>query len=128
MAGRIIRFQRSQPLTPKLPATSLRSVGMAEAPAITLNRMYHWVPRIISGLVQIFTLRWNFRMPTTATGHTRLTGKAARNWATGCTIWATRGRSPIQTPIGTQTSEARAISTRTRTAVTAALPNTSSTS
>jgi hypothetical protein len=38
----------------KLLAASFRSVGKALAPAMTLNRMYHWVPRIISGLSQIF--------------------------------------------------------------------------
>ena len=40
----------SQPLTPKIAAGVIAArAGIAEAPAITLNRMYHWVPSIISG-------------------------------------------------------------------------------
>ena len=84
---------------------------------MTLNRMYHWVPRIISGLVQISTLRSKRTISSTATGNIRLAGKAARNWAIHWTFCATSGRGPIHTPIGTQTSEASTISTDTRTVV-----------
>ena len=41
-------------------------------------------------------------MATTAMGNSTLAGNAARNCANGCTASATRGRKPIQTPIGTQ--------------------------
>ncbi len=40
-------------LEPEIAAASIRSRGIAEAPAITLNRMYHWVPSTISGESQI---------------------------------------------------------------------------
>src|ERR1700686_1364289 len=84
---------------------------------MTLNRMYHCVPRIISGLTHISTLRWNATMSETTTGKNRLAGNAARNCTTGWTRRASRGRKPIQTPTGTQTSAARAISTTTRSRV-----------
>ena len=40
-------------------AASLKSFGNALAPAMTLNRMYHCVPRIISGLSQMTGETWN---------------------------------------------------------------------
>ena len=43
----------SQPPMRKLLAASRRSPGNAAAPAMTLNRMYHWVPRTISGVSQM---------------------------------------------------------------------------
>ena len=61
-------------------------------------------------------------MTTTANGKSRLAGKAARNCASGCTISATAGRRPIQTPIGTQMTLASAISTTTRSSVMEAEP------
>ena len=50
---------------------------------MTLNRMYHWVPRIISGLSQISGFRPQAMMPETATGNIRLAGKAAMNTTRG---------------------------------------------
>ena len=67
---------------------------MAEAPAMTLNRMYHWVPRIISGDSQMSGLRSKITIIDTTSGNRMLAGKAARNWATGCTMRVRRGRSP----------------------------------
>ena len=46
-----------QPPMRKLLETSFRSPGNAAAPATTLNKMYHWVPRIISGVSQMSGLR-----------------------------------------------------------------------
>jgi hypothetical protein len=69
--------------TLKLAASSLKSLGKALAPAITLKRMYHWVPRIISRQSQIFGVRSKRMIRKTATGKSRLAGKAARNWAMG---------------------------------------------
>ncbi len=76
--------------------------------------MYHWVPRIISGLSHRFGLSCQATMAYTTSGNSRFAGKAARNCATGCTHCATRGRRPIHTPTGTQTRLASAISTTTR--------------
>src|SRR5665213_458071 len=45
-----MRRHHSQPRTRKLTPQARSSAGIADAPAMTLNRMYHWVPRIISGL------------------------------------------------------------------------------
>ncbi len=84
---------------------------------MTLNRMYHWVPRIISGDSQMFGSRPPATMAITAKGKSTLAGKAARNWATGWMRCDQAGRSPIHTPIGTQIRLAMAISTRTRNSV-----------
>jgi len=59
------------------------SDGIDEAPAITLNKMYHWVPRIISGLSQILGSSLKATIADTATGNITLAGNAARNCATG---------------------------------------------
>ena len=58
---------------------------------MTLNRMYHCVPRIISGLSQMSGSSRNATIAETAIGNSRLAGKAARNCATGCTIARERG-------------------------------------
>ena len=49
-----------------------------------------------------------------ANGKMKLAGKLASTWTTGCMNWATRGLKPIQTPIGTQTTEDTATTTTTR--------------
>ena len=90
--------------------------------------MYHCVPRIISGLSQIFGLSFQATMPDTTIGNSRLAGKAARNCATGCTRLAARGRVPTQTPIGTQMTLAIAMSTMTRVKVASPSSNTVPTS
>jgi hypothetical protein len=51
--------------------------GKALAPAMTLNRMYHWVPSTISGLNQIFGLSCNETMATTTMGNSTFAGNAA---------------------------------------------------
>src|ERR1700721_1000179 len=106
-----MRRHHNTPRTWKLAPAARNSAGIAEAPATTLNRMYHWVPRIISGLSQIFGLSLSATIADTAIGNKRLAGKAARNYATGWTRVATRGRVPTQTPIGTQMMLASAINT-----------------
>ena len=68
------------------------------------------------------------RKDFTAIGNSTLAGNAARNCATGWTRAAQRGRRPIQTPIGTQTRLASAISTTTRSIVMQARPNTATAS
>ncbi len=108
-----------------MPAASRRSLGIALAPAMTLNNMYHWVPRIISGDSQISGLRSQRTIRITANGNSTLAGKAARNCATGWSRCDQTGLSPIHTPAGTQTRLASAISTITRIRVSAASMNTS---
>jgi hypothetical protein len=44
MPGKISFFQRSIPLSRKTEQHSFRSVGIAIAPAMTLNRMYYCAP------------------------------------------------------------------------------------
>ena len=56
-------------------------------------------------------------MNSTTGGNSRLAGNAARNCASGCARRAQTGRSPSQTPIGTQSRLASTISTTTRTSV-----------
>src|SRR6516165_8962955 len=105
------RYHQRQGRTRTLAATSLKSPGNALAPAMTLKRMYHCVPRIISGLSQISGARSNRTIRKTATGNSRLAGKAARNWAVGWTLSVNFGRSPTATPTGTQMADARVIKT-----------------
>src|SRR6202158_2870938 len=50
IAGRIRRRQRSHRLKRKTLEASFKSVGIAIAPAITLNRMYHCVPSSIRAI------------------------------------------------------------------------------
>ena len=84
---------------------------------MTLNRMYHCVPRIISGLSQISGLSFTARCPTPRSetagwpGRRRGTARSAEPHAWRC------GRRPTQTPIGTQKTLASAISTTTRSSV-----------
>src|SRR5579864_3688707 len=44
MAGKNRVRQRSSELSRYVLHTSFKSAGIAVAPAMTLNRMYHWVP------------------------------------------------------------------------------------
>ncbi len=108
-----------------MPAASLRSLGRALAPATTLNRMYHCVPRMISGDSQILGSSRAATIPITTKGKITMAGKAARNWATGWMRWDHTGRRPIQTPIGTQIRLAMAIRMRTRASVRKPSPNAS---
>ena len=92
-------------------------MGKAAAPPITLNTMYHCVPKMIRKLSQMLVLRLKARIRLTVAPNSRLTGKAARNWAIGWTVSAKRGLRPIHTLIGTQTRLASTMSTKTRTSV-----------
>jgi hypothetical protein len=98
----------------RFAAASRRSLGNAIAPPIVLNTMYHCVPNTMRKLSQMSGLRWNVSTRLTAPPNRRLTGKAARNCASGCTASAMRGRRPIQTLSGTQITLASAIRTTTR--------------
>ena len=48
MPGTINRRHRCQPRSPMSSAISRKSVGMLDAPAIELNRMYHCAPSAMS--------------------------------------------------------------------------------
>ena len=90
---------------------------------MTLKRIYHCAPSTISGDSQISGLELKRTIATTANGKRTLAGKAARNCASGWTRSVQAGRSPIQTPTGTQISVASAISTMTRSSVKKAEPS-----
>ena len=53
----------------------------------------------------------------TMNGNVMLTGNDAAIWASGCATRATRGRSPIQTPIGVQINVASTLIATTRSRV-----------
>jgi hypothetical protein len=53
IAGRITRRHHNDRLTPRFCAARCSSTGNAVVPTMTLNKIYHCVPRIISGLSQI---------------------------------------------------------------------------
>ncbi len=50
---------------------------------MTLKRMYHCVPKIISGLSQTSGLSFHLTIPNTAMGNKRFAGNAAMNCAIG---------------------------------------------
>ena len=75
---------------------------MAIAPAMTLNRMYHCVPSAIRNtLPRLIGMRVAMKNAT-MNGNVMFTGNDAAICASGCAMRATRGRRPIQTPIGVQ--------------------------
>ena len=92
-------------------------MGTLDAPAITLNRMYHWVPNTISGDSQMFGFRCQCTISTTTIGNSRLAGKAARNCAAAWSRPDQRGFMPIHTPMGTHTSAASVMRISTRASV-----------
>ncbi len=93
------------------------SVGMALAPAMTLNRMYHWAPRAMRRIPPMLRLSPTATKATVANGKRKFAGKLARTWTTGCAYRARRGLMPILTPIGTQTSDAKTTRVATRSRV-----------
>src|SRR3990167_2761482 len=117
MPGKISLRHHNQPVTLKFVAAKQSSFGKLEAPAIILNKIYHCVPKIISGAVQISTFKLNLTITMTTTGKTKLAGKDAKNCAIGCKICVAFGRIPIHTPTGTQTNEHKIIKTITFIAV-----------
>ena len=112
-------FHRSQPLTCRLVIASRRSDGIAEAPAMTLNRMYHCAPSAISRTAPTSSERCQATNTTVANGNRKLAGKPARIWTTGWANRVTFGLIPIQTPTGTQMTVATATRNITRAKVAA---------
>ena len=102
-----------------------RSVGIALAPAITLNRMYHCEPSAISRMPPRFSGIPEATKNAIANGNRKFAGKLASSCTTGWASRLIRGFIPIQTPIGTQTTVANSRITTTRAIVTAPSPNAS---
>ena len=75
---------------------------MALAPAMVLNKMYHWAPTAISTMLPQLSGRWMARKMMIRNGKSRLAGKLARIWTMGWNTRDSRGFSPIVAPIGTQ--------------------------
>jgi hypothetical protein len=87
---------------------------MAWAPAMVLNRMYHWAPRLMSRMPPTLRLIPVSTKAHTANGNSRLAGKLARIRTMGWARRAARGFNPMRTPIGTHTTVATATRTTTR--------------
>src|SRR6266403_660312 len=102
IAGKINVRHIVQPLNPYVLAASRRSFGMAMAPAMTLNRIYHWVPIAISKMLPQLIPMWAATKKPTTKGKVILTGNEAAIWANGWAKRAISGLEPIQTPIGVQ--------------------------
>ena len=117
MAGMISVFQSCQRRRPNKAAASRRSVGIAIAPAMTLNRMYHCVPSAISSTLPRLIGMWVAIKKATINGNVMFTGNDAAICASGWAMRATRGRSPIQTPMGVQISVAMTLMASTRRSV-----------
>ena len=77
MAGRITTRQRSISLKRKISATSRNSEGIAIAPAITLNKMYHCVPSSISRTDPAFSPPPRLIRPSNKTGKSAVAGTDA---------------------------------------------------
>src|ERR1700739_4743712 len=83
IAGKINVRQRGHPRRPYVVAASFRSLGMAIAPAMTLNRMYHWVPIAISRILPQLMLMCAKTKNQTTNGNVMFTGKDAAICANG---------------------------------------------
>ncbi len=114
IAGPISRRHISLRGSRNRPIASRRSVGMADAPAITLNSTYHCEPSAISRMPPQFRLTPVARNTAVTSGNSRFAGKLARTWTTGWANRATRGFIPIHTPTGTHSrlEATRSASTR----------------
>src|SRR5215831_11922051 len=77
IAGRIKVRQRAHPPNPYVWAASLRSFGIAMAPAMTLNKMYHCVPIAIRMMLPQLIPKWEATKKLTINGKVMLTGKEA---------------------------------------------------
>src|SRR5215472_16940086 len=98
--GRIKKRQRSQELNRKTWAASLRSVGMAMAPAMTLNRTYHCVPSNMSSMAANSMPPRSRRKNRRMMGKRAVAGTEAAICANGWAIRARRGLKPMATPAG----------------------------
>src|ERR1017187_672813 len=94
--------------------TSFKSAGIAVAPAITLNNMYHCVPRS-SKTIEPIPRPPPARISTRRIiGNSAVAGTDAAICAIGCAMADSLGRNPIATPVGTvhRAASSRTASTR----------------
>jgi hypothetical protein len=112
-------FHRSQPLTCRLVIASRRSDGIAEAPAMTLKRMYHWAPSAISRTEPKSSGMCRATNTAVANGNRKFAGNPARTCTIGWANLVTFGLIPIHTPTGTQITVATAVRKMTRAKVAA---------
>ena len=106
MPGRISVRQRCQRVKWKTEAASRSSVGMAMAPAITLNRMYHCVPSSMRTMDPTPNPPPSRTRPNSTTGNSAVAGTEAAICASGCATFASRGLKPMATPAGMAHSDA----------------------
>src|SRR3984885_5361361 len=121
MAGRITVRQRSTLLKRKMSATSRNSEGIAMAPAITLNRMYHCVPSSINRIEPVLSPPPRLINPSSKTGKRAVAGTEAATCAMGWAIRARRGLKPMATPAGIVHADAITSAATTRKNVAPAL-------
>lgn len=97
-----------------------RSLGIAVAPAITLNKRYHWVPISISNTADRLRPPGKPSITNKTIGKSAVAGTEAVICTTGCSQAARRGLLPMTTPRGTVQTRAiiRAASTRSSVAIT----------
>ena len=114
MPGRITVRQRSRRRKRKISETSRNSDGMALAPAITLNRMYHCVPISISSTEPTFRPPPRLISAISTTGNSAVAGTEAAICASGCAMRERRGLNPIATPTGMVHNEPRISAVHTR--------------
>ena len=103
----------SQPCKLRLAADSPEVTGQGGV-SMTLNRMYHCVPRIISGLSQISGLEPVDDNERHHHWKQQVGGKRRQEQRQWLDTLISRGRKPIQTPIGTQIRPASTVRTTTR--------------
>ena len=115
--GKISVFHRKVRSKRKLRVISRKSSGIALAPAITLNKMYHCVPRAIKIILPQPRSICQAINQAIANGKMKFAGKLARICTIGCIIREILGFMPITTPTGTQISELIKINAATRTKV-----------
>src|SRR6185312_9215574 len=101
IAGMISNFHRRQPVSPYTPAASLRSDGIAIAPAITLNRTYHCVPSTIRAMAAMLRPPGSESSMSRRTENSAVAGIDAMTCTTGCNLRDHLGLIPTATPNGT---------------------------
>src|SRR6476620_3024850 len=102
MAGRISLRHHNIRGSRRLAAASRRSLGIALAPAITLNRMYHCAPSDINRMPPLLRLPPVASKDTVTRGNKELAGNDASRCTTGGAGGDTLGFNPIHAPKGTQ--------------------------
>ena len=84
------------------------------APAITLKRMYHWVPSSISAMEPMPSPPPILTSAMSRTGKSAVAGTEAAICASGWAMRARRGMKPMATPTGMVQSAARSSEALTR--------------